>query len=234
MNRREMLLGMSSLALTLPGCAEPYVEPDGPVNPFQTTERDYVLAIAMDTSASFLGEMFGATGRAYRFTMSAIDRFFRDRMEENDHVLLAQLSSSSDALLWEGTPRSMSRRFGSSDALKDFVLEHSDGGGSYLYAGIAQALSYLHNCPGVSDGKTPICVLVLSDMADNSPTRADDKARMTQALGMFKDVPGGIGFYFVNPGLLDEVRNCLIDAGLDPRFIESGILDDPPLPSFAV
>lgn len=228
-------LALLSLTLTLAGCggcAERYVEPQGPVSPFRTPQRDYILAIAIDTSSSCLDEMFGKNGRGYEFALTAVHRLFQDRMGSNDHVLFAQLSSNRNALLWEGTPRSLMKRFGSSDGLRDFIVGKSNSRASHLYAGIAQTLTYLNNLPGVKEGKTPICILILSDMDDNSPSQAEDKRKMIEAMRMFKDVPGGIGFYFVDANRIDDVRTCMTEAGIDSRFIESGIMETAPLPTF--
>lgn len=200
------------------------------VEPLQAPKRDYVLAIPVDISGSFLDEMFGRHGRGYRFVQMAIDRLFRDRMGTDDHVLLAQLSTGQP-LLWEGSPRDLKRRFKNADALKNFIAGHA-GGTSHLYAGVADTLEYLYALPGVRDGETKVCVLILSDMQDNSPTLEADKTRMIQALRKMKDVKAGIGFYFVDAGELAGTRQCMIDAGIDPRFIESGIVENPPLPTF--
>ena len=44
---------------------------------------------------------------------------------------------------------------------------------------------------------------------------------------------GAIGYYFVDIASLDDTRECLIEAGLDARFVECGIVEYPPLPTFA-
>jgi len=189
--------------------------------------------VAADTSGSFLGEMFGPSGRAYQFTLRAIERLFRDRAGSSDRVLLAQLSDNGNPLLWEGPPHLLKKRFGTSGTLKDFFLQHSSPNGSRLYAGIAQVLTYIHSLPGVREGDTKVCILVLSDMFDNSPAQDDDKKKMMDALKSYAAIQGKIGFYFVNMQCLESTRQCLTEAGLDPRFIESAIVEDPPLPSFA-
>ena len=228
----KRLKHLVALIVLLAGC-EPYIEPQEnvKVEPLQVPKRDCMLAICMDVSGSFIDEMFGRDGRGYRFTQMAIDRLFRDRMDADDHVLLTQLSTGQP-LLWEGTPRDLKRRFKNAEGLKDFVLQRG-GGTSNLYAGVADTLTYIHALPGVKDGETRVCVLVLSDMADNSPSQESDKARMIDALRKMKDVKAGVGFYFVDAGELDRTRQCMIDGGIDPRFIECGIVENPPLPTFA-
>jgi len=229
--KRFSTIILTALMLCLTGC-ETYVESDKPAEILKTPKRDYVLAVAVDTSGSFADEMFGKSGRGYRFTLQAVDRLFRDRPGKDDRVLLAQLSANPRAPLWEGTPRSLRKSFGSSEKLKTFIQERSDPAGSRLYAGIAQTLNYIHSLPGVKEGETKVCVLILSDMMDNSPTQAEDKEQMIEALRRLKNAKGQVGLYFVDIGCLESTRQCFTDAGLDSRFIESGIVQDPPLPSF--
>lgn len=217
--------------LVFAGCPQAYVPPAGPVPILKTAKRQCMLIIGMDTSGSFMEEMFGSDGRGYEFTLQAIDRLFRQRFGEDDRVLLAQLSTG-ESLLWEGSPLSMKKRFKSASSMKDFVLQNSGQGGSNLFAGIAETLSYVSGLPGVAEGQTQTCVLVLSDMEDNSPTQEEDRKRMVEELRAFKGLPGGIGFYFVSTSRMEDTRNCLMDAGLDPSLIECGIVENPPLPSF--
>ena len=41
-----------------------------------------------------------------------------------------------------------------------------------------------------------------------------------------------LGFHSPRFYCLESTRQCLIDAGLDPRFIQAGIVEHPTLPSF--
>lgn len=217
--------------LLLAGCGEPYVE-TGTMAPITTAQREYLLVLAVDVSGSFMEEMFGNDGRAYRFTLLAADKLFRDRMGEEDHILLSQLSANDRPLLWEGTPRELRRKFGSSDALKHFILSKADPQGSRLFAGVAETLDYVSVLPGVPEGQSQVCVLVLSDMLDNSPTQAEDWQKMTEAMKTAKEQGIHVGFYFVDINMLPTVRDGMSTAGLDTRYIESGILESPPLPVF--
>jgi len=210
MNRNT--IGLIALTLCITGC-EPYVETGEPVEPLKLKNREYLLAVALDTSGSFIDQMFGSDGRAYRFADKASDRLFRDRMGTDDRVLLAQLSANQQPLLWEGTPRSLRKKFGSSGKLRDFILQHSDPYGSRLYGGVTQVLNYIQSLPGVNEGETKVCILVLSDMMDNSATQAEDKAQMIAAMARIKEVKGNIGFYFVDIGCLEDTRQCLSAAG---------------------
>ena len=224
------LLGFLTVC-TILGC-EPVSDQEqaAKIEPLKVPKRDYILALAVDTSGSFIGEMFARDARGYRFMQHAVDRFFRDRMGADDHVLIAQLSGNKRPLLWEGTPRDLKRRFGDSETLRTFLAQASDTAGSRLYDGVAQTLEYVYSLPGVKEGETQVCVLVLSDMEDNA---SGGKARMVEGLRKLKGLGSGIGFYFVDIDRMEDTRQCLREAGLDPRFVESRIVENPPLPSFA-
>lgn len=229
MKRRQFILG--SLTCCVVGC-EPFIESEGPVTPLKLPKREYVLALALDASGSFIEEVLGSEGRAYNFMMQAANRLFQDRMGQHDRILIAQLSANARPLLWEGPPRSLKREFGSGKVLQEFILQRADPNGSRLYAGTEKTLNYIYRLPGVSENEISVCVLVLSDMLDNSDTSADDRKRMIAALSQFKDLKAAFGYYFVDIERLEDTRQCLMDAGLDGRFVEPGIVDDPPLPSF--
>jgi hypothetical protein len=238
---KTTILTISLLSLSIVGCmpaqngGTPGSTPENevPVEPIKLPKHDYMVAIAVDTTGSFMDEMFGSSGRAYQFTQAVIQRLASDRPGCDDHIMLAQLSAKKRSPLWQGSPRDLRRRFKSSDNLKDFILKQSNPGSSPLYAGINQVLKYLLTQPGVSEGETPVCVLVLSDMDDNSPTQSEDREELIETLKRFKNVKGKIGFYFVDADNLEKTRECLTDAGMDPRHIQSRIVDQPTLPSFA-
>lgn len=231
MNRREFLY-LSALAFS--GCLERVSDEDEskPVMEFKPLVREHLLVVAMDTSGSFTETLFGQDGRAYRFISRTIQRLHMEQLGEDAHVLLAQLSENQTPLLWEGSTRSLQRKFKTAEALRDYVLKASDPGGSRLYAGIANAIDYVYRLPEASSGRSEVMILVVSDMDDNSPTQDEDRKVMIEQLAHLASVQAKIGFYFVERRLLDDVRECVTDAGLDPRFIEAGILEDPEIPTF--
>ena len=84
----------------------------------------------------------------------------------------------------------------------------------------------------MSQGTTKVCVLVLSDMVDNSSTQEEDRQRMVESLRRFAQANGSIGFYWVDQTCLSDCRQCLVDAGISECIVECGIVDEPQLPSF--
>jgi hypothetical protein len=217
------------VALSLAGC-ERYVVVES--SPIHAVERGYILAIVLDTSGSFAQTMFEGDRAGYRFFLRASDQFFRDRMGENDRILITQLSAEDRTLLWEGPPLSLRRRFGNSASLRQFLEEKSNPGGSRAYAAVADTLDYLYELPGVSEGKTKVCVLVLSDMLDNSPTQETDRRQMADSLSRLAQADASIGFYWVDQMCLSDCRQCVADAGITDCVIECDVVDEPRLPSF--
>jgi hypothetical protein len=217
------------LSLSVTGC-EQYVEVE--TSPIGVVEREYVLAFVLDTSGSFYPRMFGGNEVAYKFFLRASDQFFMNRIGEGklDRILISQLSADNRTLLWEGPPLSLRRKFGSSATLQRFIEEKSNPGGSRAYAALADTLDYLYELPGVKEGKTQVCVLVLSDFLDNSPTQQEDQQRMTESLERFAKTKNCIGMYWVDQLCVNDCRRWLAEAGIKDSVVEGDIVDDPTLP----
>jgi hypothetical protein len=151
-------------------------------------------------------------------------------MGPRDRILISQLSANNRTLLWEGSPLSMRRQFGSSAALQQFIAEGSDPAGSRVYAALADSLDYIHQLPGVKEGKTTVCVLVLSDLMDTSPTADADRQRMLDAFAQFAQIKACMGLYWVDQLFTNEFRQYLNDAGIKTYVVESDVVNDPVLP----
>jgi hypothetical protein len=212
--------------LSVCGCEE-YVATDSPA--LSAVQRDYVLAFVLDTSGSFVPRMFDGKELGYKFFIKASDQYFRNRMGDHDRILISQLSANYRTLLWEGAPLALRRRFGNSESLRKFIQENSDPAGSRVYASVADTLDYIQALPGVSDGKTKVCVLVLSDMLDTS-MQPEDRQRMMDSLERFAKTNGSIGLYWVDQFSLSDCRQCLATSGIRDYVVESEIVDDPSLP----
>jgi hypothetical protein len=189
-----------------------------------------VLAFVVDTSGSFLPMLFGGDQKGYRFFLKTSELFFRNRMGPRDRILISQLSADSRTLLWEGLPRSLRRDFATSDTLRQFIEQRSNPAGSRVYASVADTLDYLYGLPGVSDGRTQICVIVLTDFLDNSPTQQQDRQRMVESLKRFGQTNASVGFYWVDQYCLQDCRQCLADSGLRNYAVETDVVRDPTLP----
>jgi hypothetical protein len=201
-------------------------------SPIQPRKRGDMLVLVMDTSGSMAEKMFQGDAPAYNFSLRACEKFFRDRMGPDDRIVISQLSANNRPLLWEGSPRSLKRRFKDAKALQEHIAKHSDPCGSRAYAAIADTLDYVCNLPATCDADSRVCILVLSDMLDNSPTQDEDRRRMVDALQRITQRNCGIGFYWVDQSQLSECRQCLVDAGIPEPVIECRIVDDPELPDF--
>ena len=204
MNRRMFLC----LALVLSGCQ---VHEESHTNAIQHDRRKYVVAILMDTSGSFQSLMFGQDGRAYEFCMETA-KDFREEIGDDGTVLLAQLSGNDDPLLWEGTPQQLMSSFSSAENLRDFIRSKSDPNASRLFGGLADAMAYLR---GVSGPDTILCVVVLTDLIDNSPTQKEDRKRLVEELRRFNKPQNCIGMYYLATKEMQVCRELFAEAGLD-------------------
>jgi hypothetical protein len=223
---RRILIAIICCSLCVFGCEE-YVATE--TAPITGVQRDYILAFVLDTSGSFLPQLFGGKERGYRFFTKASELFFRNRTGEHDRILISQLSASDRTLLWEGAPLLLQRRFGNAEQLKKFIYENSDMHGSRVYAALADTLGYINELPGVKEGKTKVCVIVLSDMLDTTQ-QPEDRQRMIESLSHFAKINASVGLYWVDQSCLQDCRQLLTDAGLKDFVVESDIVEDPKLP----
>src|SRR6185369_3515131 len=75
---------------------------------FEPDEGEYVLTVVLDLSGSFRQLL---DEKAWAFLCQVIDRYFEDRIGHNDKLIIAQLSASERALLWQGTPLELRQEF---------------------------------------------------------------------------------------------------------------------------
>src|SRR4051794_13995032 len=62
-----------------------------------------IVVIAIDMSGSF-ADLMARDGKAYEFLMRVVDKYFRNSVGSSNRIILAQLSATNRALLWDGTP----------------------------------------------------------------------------------------------------------------------------------
>ena len=217
-----------AVVVVLAGC-QPRIEEPVAVVPAQ--ECDYLLAVVVDMSGSYAAQMT-SDGRAYKFLMHLVERFFRDRIGSNDRIIIAQVSGTEKALLWDGSPRALRQEFASAKAFADFLQSRSNPAGSRIHDGIAETLEYVMDFPSVASGKTKSAMFVLSDMDDNFPDSDSSKARLVQALSEYAKTGGVVGFYWVDHALVSGWRQSLKAAGLNTSVVESEISAQPPIPTF--
>src|SRR3989442_11933800 len=97
-------------------------------------------------------------GKGYEFTMRVADRYFRNSIGSNNRLIIAQLSATDRALLWDGTPVQLRQDFPSANEFRQFLLKKSHPAGSRIYDGIADAFEYVLSDQGVASSKTRTAV----------------------------------------------------------------------------
>jgi hypothetical protein len=200
---------------------------------FQHDDGEFVLTIAVDMSASFQ-PLMAEDGKAWAFVCQIIDRYFRDRLGNNDKLILAQLSGNERALLWQGTPLELRQEFPSASAFRDWVMSKADPKSSHVYEGIAQAVEYTRADQVVAGGKGKAAVFVICDMIDNTPDNGAARERAVNALANVGKQGGVLGLYFVDVQLCPLWGQLLRDAGVPEGnvCIQADIVGHPALPSF--
>jgi hypothetical protein len=221
---RQLLSYTSFGLLVLAGC-----EPRPPEKPAPVFNQqcDYMLVAVVDVTGSYLDIL---EKRGFPLLLATCDQYFSARVGANDRLVIARVSGSERALLWDGPPMALRESFASPAAFRAF-LEKNAGGGSRVYDSVADATTYCLDFPGVAHEKT--CVMVLSDMEDNFPDSAQSKARMLNALSAYAKKGGSVGFYFVGQAEVTGLRQDLAKCGFKhPPVVESEIVVSPALPTF--
>ncbi len=214
-------------ALVLATGCEPYVEPESQP-PIQKLERSNVLCFVVDCSGSFTSQLTGNDAPAFRFFVSSIDRYFKDRdMRPGDRVIISQLSGdASRCLLYEGSPTDIMRRF-DADSLRKFLMDNAHPGGSHVYSTLDTTIQYTASVANGCD----TCFLVLSDFEGNAPTEQQDREKLIQTLRRLPRESTAIGCYWISPYMLSQVTQLMNEAGVN-AVLETSIVGDPALPTF--
>lgn len=228
-HRRNFLLLTAGI---LAGCQR--VEENPPPPPaIHNEEPDYIVALVVDMSGSFAGMMERGDGKAYQFLMMILDRYHRERIGEsdNDRLIVSQISATTKVNLIDCQTRQLRTLYGSADDFNDFLLKHSNPGGSRCYQGLAEALEYLMSRPGVLDGRTRTAVFCLSDMLDNAPDGPQQKDRLKRLLAQYARTKSVLGLYWVDADLFGW-HQAMKDAGFKNFVVESSIVAQPTIPRF--
>lgn len=198
--------------------------------PFRDDKVEYVLTFVLDLSKKYSQHM-GEDARSYNFFQKVSEKFFRQRMGEDDRILISQMSGRERALIWEGKPTSMRRHFPTSLAFNQFLERKSDPSGARVYAALADTFEYLAKRHDV-DTETMMLTVILSDMIDISDGNTEeDRARMIDSLRNYRVAGGQLVLYWVDPSKVDEWDEILDEAGFPPR-IWMDFVEDPEIPEF--
>jgi hypothetical protein len=192
--------------------------------------RGYVLTVLLDLSGSFSDRMVD-DGKAWEFLLTVIDEYFKNRVGENDEIIVAQISGNRGrALLWKGTPSQLRSDFSSPEAFGEFIRSKADPNQSNVYDNIAQSVEYLSSDQDVSSGKAKSAVLILSDLLDNDPNRDATWQRLQKSLAHYGSQGGVVGCYFVDQQLVPEWNDLLARTGIRTFVVEPDIAGNPQLP----
>lgn len=226
--RRVVWVWLSALTVAC-GCVES--QPVDRSKPFEVKELDACLAIVVDMSGSFAESW---DGRAHKVFLDLMDRFFVDSAGGRSRVVIAQLSGEREAVLFEGAPADLRRRFQRPEDLSAFLKERSNPTSSEVFRSTRRTLDYVSNVQGVTE-RTRLLTVILSDMADTTSdleTRKREGSAMLDSLTRYREQGGGLALYFVGREEIDRWRRILKKAGFEPGqyVIESHLVEHPQLP----
>lgn len=200
----------ATLAL-MSGCTR--VDLSGQSDPFHETDRETKIVILLDLSGSFQ-QMMVVDGKAYQFCLRVADKYFRSRIGTQDEIVIAQISGTDRALLWQGTPAQLRRDFPGPTEFQQFLQHKAGPGGSLVYDSIASTVEYLISEPEIDTGTARSAVFVLSDMLENGPDPETSKNRMMNAFATYGKHHGCVGLYFVDQGLVTYWRDEMKSSGV--------------------
>jgi hypothetical protein len=219
----------TAMALLAGGCTPVAEEGE---KTFIESESEYVLAILFDLSISFL-EMMAEQGMAFRFALAVLNRYFSDRSGLHDQIILAQISGQEQALLWQGSPIEMRKKFPSPKQFRDFLVQHSDPNQSLVYEGITSCLRHLMTDSRVRQKQVKSALLVVSDMVEFGPDVVGARKKMIEALQDYGKCGGVLGLYYVHSKKAPLWEEWLrTKSGIREFRVESKINEIPDLPNF--
>jgi hypothetical protein len=197
-------------------------------------EDEKVILMVIDVSPSFVDRITKG-GDAYRLMMRIIARYTRASAGSQDRLVIATISGSSKALIFDGTPHELKRTYPTADAFRDMLASRTGSGGSRVHEGIRDALRYVLDDPRVDSGKLKVGMFVLSDLEDTGGTGHEAEqieGNMNHELSRLGWRGGVAGFYYASQSELIRWRQRLQSLGIKNFVVESEIVSDPPLPDF--
>lgn len=198
--------------------------------PLVEDETPFIMLLLVDMSGSF-EYLMADDGKAYEFTMNLLETHFRDRMGEEDKIIIAQIGGTDRSLIWQGTPMELRKDFAHAAAFRDFLKKKSIGSSNIHYS-ITQSVEYLMSERNVQNGKAKTAVFVLSDMMDTDENQEESRKKAIDTLTAYGKIGGCVGFYYVDQLLLPGWRHDLQAAGLKDWRCEGDFVGRPNLPSF--
>ncbi len=201
--------------------------------PFEVTELESVMAIVIDVSGSFRDKW---DADAYRMFVNLSQRFFEESAGGEARLIISQLSANKQAVLFEGHPSDLRKRFRSPEEFSQFLLDNSDPSSSRVYDATRQTIDYMNGLEGVTES-TRILTVILSDLRDSESDgtiRGSTGQAMLDSLSAYQQRGGALALYYVANEEIARWREVISRAGFEPGFytIETEISAKPRLPDF--
>lgn len=228
---RRKLTIVVILAATVLGCTRH--RPEANKSPFPEEETRYTLAFVFDLGPKYRNRVLGSNPTALTYALEVKDSFFRDRSEATDRLVVAQVSSMEQAVLWDGKPRTFKKEFPNpTKDFRDHLAKHADtSGGPYLhtYDAVADTFDYLLK---FRSGRGKTAVLVFSDMHDRSPDPAKARQHLVNSLAAYSKSGGHCAFYWLSSTSWKELEKIGEEAGLTWGYFIPDAVRDPVRPTF--
>lgn len=212
-------------------------------SPFQQNDTTYQITLLFDMSGSF-APMMAEEGKAYQFALQIVDRYFRDRIGMDDELIIAVISGSDRAPIWQGQPLDLRKDYPSAKAFRDALVTKAENivrtnatdgdliSPSNVHECITNTLDYVLTEPGIADGRVKASLFILSDMLDGAPEPEKSRQVAVDGLSRFGEAGGTVGIYYCDQSQVADWRKILPEAGIKHWRVESGIVSRPMLPSF--
>ncbi|HYV34819.1 MAG TPA: hypothetical protein VE988_03885 [Gemmataceae bacterium] len=221
---------MITPAVLVCGCTKHTDQTDEQIS-IAREDAECIVVIAIDLSGSF-ADLMTRDGKAYDFTCRVLDKYFRNSVGTNNRVIIAQLSATNRALLFDGTPMQLRQRFPTAAEFREFLLSKSDPRGSRIHDGIVDAIEYALSDASVASGKTRMALFALSDFDDNAFEPQQSQRRLADQLKALGRANCVVGFYFLEHFRVPAWRQAFRESGVRHWVCESEIVAYPTLPSF--
>lgn len=228
MNSIIRLSIFTSMLSALAGCTP--ATPPQPQSAALTIEPpSYVLIIVLDLSGSYA--RFMDDGKAWNAVTKTIREFYRNRMGENDKLVIGQISGVTVAPIFSGSPKAFGRECQNAGSFKALLAKNSDPHGSPVHASTEATLRYGMQFMSPTNSTF---LAVFSDFDENYPDPVTTEAKLVSALTEFSKKGGACGLYWLSLGQVTKWHDHLVNAGFPAnRMVVSGIIEaEPVFPQF--
>jgi hypothetical protein len=201
--------------------------------PFEVPELENAMAIVIDTSGSFQDRV---ETDAWEMFINLSRRFFEDSAGSESRLIISQLSADADAVLFDGQPSDLRKRFTSPEAFASFLKENSDPSSSRVYEATRKTIDYMNSLDGVTE-RTRLLTVILSDLRDSegdASIRGNTGHAMLASLEQYQKRGGALALYFVAVDEISRWREVMSRTGFESGYfiIENEITSNPTLPEF--